>query len=326
MPVLFILSIIISLSFVKLPYNTDSVDEDLNFNEDILGPDNAPSMTGFRKKFNRLKNINLKTLKRSKNCRFECQPAIENHVSDARMSLSDKRPYAKIMINHCLKCLRSKGYMEKVMDRSRYKRDLQMTPYIEPTNPLKDHPVTITTKQGKHFIFGGWLSDMMNPNQKQKNQQDFVKDLEFRKSRILLALPWMENSKLLKATKEPIVIGGKLDDDYENNYEDDQNDDDVPDLDKLEKKTQDSISYFIFGAFAFLCVLSVFVFPVTDFLRMFVLNCRSNSLIICDILRCRDPKYRLVKEMCETSGVPITSYKVYKKLMERYELESGEDE
>lgn len=72
------------------------------------------------------------------------------------------------------------------------------------------------------------------------------------------------------------------------NYEDNF-DSDVPDLEKQAQKTQDAMTYFLIGSFAFFALLFIFVFPVASFIRMCLKNYDSNVLIVSDVLHCRDP-------------------------------------
>ncbi|GFY46567.1 uncharacterized protein TNIN_491951 [Trichonephila inaurata madagascariensis] len=78
----------------------------------------------FFRKLKRVRDLDLSKLRRSRTCQFYCEPAIANRDSGVGGSLHDAEPLVRIMINHCLRCLRRKGFMNKIMQRRLQKREV----------------------------------------------------------------------------------------------------------------------------------------------------------------------------------------------------------
>lgn len=111
--------------FMQIPSLEDSDSLDLLGPEDILPNEGGTFLRRFHHKFKRVQRLDLSKLKRTKSCRFYCQPAILNHESGVGSSLKyEEEPSVKIYINHCLSCLRKKGYMDKITEYRLRKRDM----------------------------------------------------------------------------------------------------------------------------------------------------------------------------------------------------------
>lgn len=110
--------------FMRIPSLEDTDSLDLLGPGDILPSEGGSFLRRFHSKFDRVRRLDLSKLKRTKSCRFYCQPAILNHESGTGSSLKDEEPSVKIFINHCLGCLRKKGYMDKITEYRLRKRDM----------------------------------------------------------------------------------------------------------------------------------------------------------------------------------------------------------
>lgn len=103
-----------------------------NILEEIPDSGKRFELKKFYKKFQRVKSLNLKKLKNSKYCRFHCKPAVNFYNSGAKMSFKESEPEIQIMMTHCIHCLQAKGFMIKIRERNRSKREIreQMVSFI----------------------------------------------------------------------------------------------------------------------------------------------------------------------------------------------------
>ncbi|GIY78738.1 uncharacterized protein CDAR_116911 [Caerostris darwini] len=307
--------------YIELPEDSErffAIDD-----KQLVESEGKSFMERFQSKLKRVRSLDLSKLKRSNSCRFYCQPAVENRDSGVGDSLRSGKPNVRIMINHCLRCLRRKGHMEKIMERKLFERGMLATPSNEitlPSSHSKTQTATTSKQMPYHILFGGWISFNNDSNQDS--------DREWRSSKMqgLRKLLWKPNKPgKFAATKRPIVIGDRDNEDYVNNYED------VPkgfsmDFGKLEDKSRDLVPQIFIGAFIFFGMIFIIIFPCLNFVNMCFDNFRTNVSICCYILFCLDPKYKLVKEMCQQQDIYIPKYLKYKKLMRKYRKASRKKE
>ena len=109
---------------MDVPEDSDSLDVSSILDDDTFGSSERFSLKNLHHKLNRVQSLNLKKLEKSKHCRFQCKHAIDYYNSGVRMSLTKAEPKVRIMMFHCIHCLKSKGLMGKIRERSRQKREL----------------------------------------------------------------------------------------------------------------------------------------------------------------------------------------------------------
>ncbi|GFV64547.1 uncharacterized protein TNCV_4965281 [Trichonephila clavipes] len=187
--------------FMELPEDSDMF-ETLD-SADMNPVRDESFLNTFFRKLKRVRDLDLSRLRRSRTCQFYCEPAIENRDSGVGGSLHDAEPLVRVMINHCLRCLRRKGFMHKIMQRRLQKREALATPNNQVTLPSTLHKKfsRTNTPLPYHNFFGGWISF----NEKQNQYSNVMnKPLKMRGFRKLL----------FKVKKEEIVVKERFDEDY----------------------------------------------------------------------------------------------------------------
>ncbi|GFQ69713.1 uncharacterized protein TNCT_470341 [Trichonephila clavata] len=119
--------------FIELPEDSD-IFETID-SADLTHVQDESFLNRFFRKLKRVRDLDLSKLKRSRTCQFYCEPAIENRDSGVGASLHDAEPLVRVMINHCLRCLRRKGFMNKIMQRRLQKREVLATPNNQKNRP-----------------------------------------------------------------------------------------------------------------------------------------------------------------------------------------------
>ncbi|CAL1277602.1 unnamed protein product [Larinioides sclopetarius] len=305
---------------MELPVDTDaSHDAD---DQELEPSKDTSFLERFHRKLKRVRSLDLSRLKRAKSCRFYCRPAVGNRDTGVGGSLKDTRPYVRVMIHHCLRCLRRKGYMSKIMERKFLEKELIATPSSQttsPSDPQKKQVIVANKLHPYHHVFGGWIS-------LHKDGQRYPSDVKEPIRGFRRLLNDAKNDRKNVITRRAIIIGDRLDEDYVNNYEDIPDGFGGIDFGKLEEKIRDWAPNIFLGAFVFFGILFVILFPVINFINMCVDDFRTNCRLFCNILCCRDPKYTLVKKECKRKGIFIPKYRKYKKLMKRHKkLQISED-
>ncbi|GFT15032.1 uncharacterized protein NPIL_39261, partial [Nephila pilipes] len=291
--------------FIELPEDSDMF-ETID-SKDLTASENEAFLSRFYRKLKRVRSLDFSKLKRSKTCQFYCEPAIQNRDSGVGESLRDAQPSVRIMINHCLRCLRKKGLMNKIIQRRLQEREMMATPYNQITLPSTLYPKFSTTHVplSYHDLFGGWISFKKKQNQNLDGTTEQLKVRGFRKL-------------LFRVKKKEIVVEDRLDDDYINNYDDASNNSSIIDFGKVEEKVREVIPVILIGIILICLVFFTLIFPVFSFLNTCLIDFRTNMIILCNVCCCRDPKYHLVKRECRKEGIYIPKYRKYQKLMKTY--------
>ncbi|KAG8197257.1 hypothetical protein JTE90_007505 [Oedothorax gibbosus] len=284
---------------------------------DLLPDKDGSFLRRFHRKVNRVRGLDLRR-KQDKSCGFYCQPATHNHESGVGSSLTDSVPSVKIYIHHCLRCLRKKGHMDKVTEYRMGRRDT----FATPSSQVTSSNVKANWSNGNkntfqhHAVFGGWLSQALDKVENKHRQADFY-SVNTRRSRKLLARS-VKPRRFQAVTKKAVIIGKQIEDDYVNNYEDVPSDEDLFDFEKVEENTRTIISDVLLGVFIFFAVFFIIIFPIASFFSMCCKDFRGNLSLVGYILCCRDPKYKLVKELCERKNLFIPKYRRYNNIMKKY--------
>ncbi|GFQ67963.1 uncharacterized protein TNCT_292901, partial [Trichonephila clavata] len=262
--------------FIELPEDSD-IFETID-SADLTHVQDESFLNRFFRKLKRVRDLDLSKLKRSRTCQFYCEPAIENRDSGVGASLHDAEPLVRIMINHCLRCLRRKGFMNKIMQRRLQKREVLATPNNQVTLPTTLHKKFSTTHTPLpyHEFFGGWISFKEKQNQYSERFNEPKKLRGFRKL-------------LFKVKKEEIVVKERFDEDYTSNYEDVPDDSGGIDFEKIEEIFREVVPLILIGLILLCGIFFTLIFPIFSFLKTCCTGFRTNIIIICNVCFCCDP-------------------------------------